>query len=418
MAAINNNAMAPPSPRTSSASSDSSSHSAIGTPAQIIIPPELAKLAAVKQGKSQYANLDSESKARLAVARAFALSSSKLLNTYRVARIVGFGSNGAVLAATLNTKPVAIKIIYKAKVSSNVQPVPSEIEVLKQLNSVSGAATAAAQTNLLRYVDDWQDSHHFYMVTELFGSDWLAAAAGTSAGASEKLAPLSFQAIYNGLTIPVSLNFSAGTSDLWAWAYAHRAHVWSVSNHEHSYLPIRPIKQIIRQTAAALSEMHSRGFYHGDIKVENVLVQSDSAPAGAVAPPAPRVRLADFGHAKHHTQGIVSYGTQEVSPPELLHDAPIPAAHLDGRAADVFALGIVLFMLLNESGELPRVVKSVKSGRIGYEALLREDSGFFPFDSLNDIDADGVSLLDGMCMVDPARRLTIEQVLAHPWLAD
>ncbi|KAJ3342877.1 hypothetical protein HDU83_005919 [Entophlyctis luteolus] len=422
MAAVSNT-LSLPTPRTSSATSDSSAvstPSAIGAvttasmPAQIIVPPELAKLATGKNGGSLYANLDSESKARIAVAKAFGLSSSKLLGTYNVIRIVGFGSNGAVLAGTLDAKAVAIKIIYKARASAKVQRVPSEIAVLKQLNSIS---TTSPESNLLRYVDDWQDSHHFYLVTELFGSDWLAAAA-TSGASSDTMLPLNFQAVFNGHTTSISLGFSAGSSDLWAWAYAHRAYVWTVSNHEHSYLPIQPVKHIIRQTAAAIAEMHAQGFYHGDIKVENILVQSEQAPAGAATPALPRVRLADFGHAKHISQGIASYGTQEVSPPELLHDAPVPAEHLDGRGADVFALGIVLFMLLNESGELPRIVKAIKSGIFGYEALLNEDSGYFPFDNLSDVDADGVALLDGMCMVDPARRLTIEQVLAHPWLAD
>ncbi|KAJ3391705.1 hypothetical protein HDU84_005467 [Entophlyctis sp. JEL0112] len=402
--------------RSTSASSATSSASPSSTdstkPATIILPPELSKLN-VAHGKGLYAGLDSEHKARLAVVNAFARSTSKLLNTYRVIRIVGFGSNGAVLAATTaDCGPVAIKIIYKARASaisasyskpqSLHQRVPSEIEVIKEF----GAPEYSEESNLLRYVDDWQDENHFYLVTELFGSDWLAAVAD-SAGSSEKLAALKFEVVRNGSSTEVSLGFSAGSSDLWAWAYAHRAHVWEVTHHGHAFLPSVPVKRVVRGVAVALSALHKEGFYHGDVKAENILVQTDSA-----------VRLADFGHAHHVSFGINSYGTQEMSPPEFLRDSPFSSEELDGRAADVFALGMVLFTLLTESGNLPRKVKDVKLGRIGYKALLSADSGFYPFDRLNDVNAEGIALLDGMCMIDPTRRLTIEQVLAHPWLVE
>ncbi|KAI9334941.1 kinase-like domain-containing protein [Obelidium mucronatum] len=349
-----------------------------------------------------YAGLGSEAKARAAVAAAFAqpLSAPKLLALYAAKRIIGFGSNGVVVAAlcVATGRPVAVKVIYKNKPSLNTPP-PAEVEVLKHLS---------ATNYLLSYVEDWQDAIHFYVVTELFGSDWMAAM--NSADSSDQLRPLNFRVAHNNTIVNISLPFSAGSSDLWAWSYAHRAHVFNTEG--HSMLPLQPVKQIVKQVALGLAEMHRKGFYHGDIKIENVLVQSGGKVMG------PQIRLADFGHSKHTSFGIKSYGTQEVSPPEFLADSPFSSEDIDGRAADIFALGMVLYVLLNDHGELPSAVKEVKAGRVGYERLASFRHGEYPLDDMTDLDADVWDLLFAMTRVDPTTRVSIHQVLAHPFFAD
>ncbi|KAJ3061075.1 hypothetical protein HDU99_005683 [Rhizoclosmatium hyalinum] len=172
-------------------------------------------------------------------------------------------------------------------------------------------------------------------------------------------------------------------------------------------LPLEPVKKIVKQVAIALAEMHSNGFYHGDIKIENILVGQNTS-----------VRLADFGHAKHASLGIKHYGTLEVSAPEFLPDSHFVSGELDGRAADVFALGIVLFSLVNATGEVPSVVRQVLAGQVGYAALVSCDFGEYPLDEVPDLDEDGWDLLFAMTRVDPTTRVSITQVLAHPFFAD
>ncbi|ORY46848.1 kinase-like protein [Rhizoclosmatium globosum] len=391
--------------KTSSASSTTSTATSTtsSATARIAVPPGLAALASPKtKSAGLYSTLSSEEKARVAVATAFKLSPHKLVRSFAVKRIIGFGSNGVVLAATLNAAPVAIKIIYKNKVSFN-DAIPPEIEVLKYINS----ASATRNSHILHYVEDWQDENHFYLVTELHGNDWLACAPSTSS--EDSLAPLTFKATYENASFTVTLPFSAGSSDLWAWSYAHRAHMYSTES--HTMLPLHPVKQIIKQTALALQEMHSLGFYHGDVKIENVLVASGGSHG-------PQVRLADFGHTKHSSYGIKSYGTQEVSPPEFLQDSPYSTTDLDGRAADVFALGMVLYVLLNDHGELPSAVKKVKSGKVGYDCLVSHQQGYYPLDTISELDDSAWNLLFAMTRVDPSTRVTIDQVLAHPFFSD
>ncbi|KAJ3116664.1 hypothetical protein HK100_001001 [Physocladia obscura] len=359
-------------------------------PAEVILSSSLAAIK-VPPKKHLYAGLNSDDKARVSVSQAFMHSPEQFLYKYRIQRIIGFGSNGVVIAATAsdNGSAVAIKIIYKPRVSTKVSPNPLEIEVLKSLDDPI----------LLKYVESWQDENHFYLVTELFGSDWL------SSEPAENLPPIVFNVRFGGLSSRISLPFSAGSSDLWAWAYAHRIHIWEVSHHEHTMLPIRVIKKIVKQVALSLAVIHSRGFYHGDIKLENILVQS-----GGLSDP--EIRLADFGHSKHVSYGIDSYGTQEMSPPEFLRGSPYGGANRDGRASDIFALGMLMIMLLNEKNQLPKAAEKIASGSIGYEQLAAVNSGFYPLDPLEDISFEGLLLLNGMCMVDPARRITAEQLLS------
>ncbi|KAJ3065578.1 hypothetical protein HDU98_011069 [Podochytrium sp. JEL0797] len=123
--------------------------------------------------------------------------------------------------------------------------------------------------------------------------------------------------------------------------------------------------------------MHLQGFYHGDVKIENVLVQSGGA-AG------PQARLADFGNAK-----------------------PV-SLDLDGRAADVFALGLVLCVLLNNDDELPAAAKQVMAGSTGYKQLIAFRNGEYPLGEMTDLDQSVWDFLFVMTRMDPTQRASID----------
>ncbi|KAI8611210.1 kinase-like domain-containing protein [Chytriomyces sp. MP71] len=373
---------------------------------KVSAPPALNALASQSAASSKYlyANLESEEKARIAVINAAIQSPEKFLSAYKLHRVIGFGSNGVVASAQdFQGRAVAVKVIYKERVSHAPTAVPPEVEVLSHLSEEGHS------DNLLQFVEHWQDSHHHYLVTELFGADWSQAAP---ANPSDTLRPLVFKTSYKARITIHNLPFSAGSSDLWSWAWAHRAHVQRTEG--HSLLPLQPVKDVVRQVAQGLQFLHQRGFYHGDVKVENILVQ-DTAHEGGV-------KLADFGHANHASMGIRQYGTAELSAPEFLADSPFRHhVTVDGRAADVFALGMVLYMLLSEQGTLPSSVYALMGSQAtGWEHLLHVEGGEYPLDSLADVDSrDAVwSLLRGMVRVDPGQRLTVEQVLSHPWFSD
>ena len=103
-------------------------------------------------------------------------------------------------------------------------------------------------------------------------------------------------------------------------------------------LPPAEAAVILGQTAAALSHAHRRGVVHRDLKPDNILL---TAPGAA----DPTVRLTDFGVARVldgprlTTTGAVVGTPSYLSPEVISGGRPTPAA-------DVYALGVVLFELL------------------------------------------------------------------------
>ncbi|KAJ3051745.1 hypothetical protein HDU99_008334, partial [Rhizoclosmatium hyalinum] len=291
---------------------------------------------------------------------------------------------------------VAIKIIYKKHVG-NDDPTPPEIVSLLKLNSKvrsSGILTSRAA---------WQDSQQFYLVTELFGNNFLLARN------PEPMKPLVFKTVSQGVTSQHSLACSTGASDLWAFTFMLRD---NLKRHKgHTRIPLEIIKNLMYQIALALLAMHDTGYYHGDIKMENVLIQ---VAENDVLHPS--VKLADYGHTRRVKDGIKHYGTMDLSPPEFLDDSPHKDMMLDGRMCDVFALGMVLFALLDDKGGLPQVMEEMSNGDIGYVGLLALGDSQFPFQDIPgqlERGSDVWDLLNKMCMVNPSNRLTLEGVLQH-----
>ena len=138
--------------------------------------------------------------------------------------------------------------------------------------------------------------------------------------------------------------------------------------------------------------LHSNELSHGDLKLSNAMLDG------------PIVRLIDFGTARQAapTAEPPLPGTLVYTAPEAIDGHP----H-DGRPADVWALGVMLYNLLSR-GEFPFWGRDEASLRLAVQtAPPKVPPGV----------SDGArDLIEGMLAKEPGRRLTVGQVRTHPWL--
>lgn len=108
------------------------------------------------------------------------------------------------------------------------------------------------------------------------------------------------------------------------------------------------VKNVFKQLCSAVEYLHDCGLIHGDIKLENILVNGDE------------IKLSDFGLARRANQKDFNCncGTVEYAAPELLQNESIDG---DPFKADIWSLGVALYALIYRrfpfDGPTPKVLK-------------------------------------------------------------
>jgi BR serine/threonine kinase len=98
------------------------------------------------------------------------------------------------------------------------------------------------------------------------------------------------------------------------------------------FLPEDVGLEFFRQITLAVEYLHAHGICHRDLKPENILLDNTN-----------QIRIADFGFARWIRRDIAetSCGSPHYAAPEVIR-----GVHYDGRRADIWSLGVVLFALL------------------------------------------------------------------------
>lgn len=193
-------------------------------------------------------------------------------------------------------------------------------------------------------------------------------------------------------------------------------------------------QHFFRQVATAVHFLHSRDIVHLDLSLENLLLFEDAV-----------VKLCDFGQAvqlptstttsttttasslsssetsggKMDSQLLTSLvGKAQYAPPEVL-DASETHRAFDGRACDMFALGVILFTLLMAVPPFKRASCQDACFAFLIKYGVRELIHKWRRQTLIStppLSSQVLDLLQGLLCVDPIKRLTSAQLLAHPWL--
>ncbi|KAF8955397.1 hypothetical protein BDZ97DRAFT_1858229, partial [Flammula alnicola] len=149
---------------------------------------------------------------------------------------------------------------------------------------------------------------------------------------------------------------------------------------------------IFGQLCLAVAYLHDNNIVHRDLKLENVLLDERC-----------RVKLGDFGFTREFERGTFMEtfcGTTGYASPEMLQ-----GQKYQGPEVDVWSLGIILYCLL--TGTLPFDDDD--------EDVMRAKIIQGDFEDPVWLSLESRDLIKNILVKDIMKRLTIPQILAHPW---
>ncbi|QEU59291.1 hypothetical protein KDRO_B05580 [Kluyveromyces lactis] len=159
-------------------------------------------------------------------------------------------------------------------------------------------------------------------------------------------------------------------------------------------LSLEESKKLFSQIASAVYYAHELKCVHRDLKLENILLDGNG-----------HAKLTDFGFTREmatRSQLETICGTTVYMAPEL-----IERKCYDGFKVDIWSLGIILYTMIN--GYMP----FDEDDDIKTKLKIVNDELDFNQEWISD---DAIDLIQGMLRKNPNERISLAQVLSHPFL--
>ncbi|PJF20021.1 hypothetical protein PSACC_00162 [Paramicrosporidium saccamoebae] len=157
--------------------------------------------------------------------------------------------------------------------------------------------------------------------------------------------------------------------------------------------------KILREVLVAIKHLHQNNIVHRDLKLENILIDDR---VGRV-----KVTLVDFGLARivRNYPLMTRCGSEEYAAPEVIVGEPY-----DGRLSDAWSFGVIMYACLigslpfnPESGKPRALAEKIVS--VNYRAPDER------------ISSTAAYIVKSLLVREPNRRLTIGELLRHPFFA-
>lgn len=165
-------------------------------------------------------------------------------------------------------------------------------------------------------------------------------------------------------------------------------------------------RRFFQQLIDGVEYCHREGVVHRDLRMEHLLLD------GSIYSPV--LKITGFGYSKSEildSQPKSSVGTPAYVPPEVLMAKD--SKSYDGQAMDVWACGVILFLMLTGSfpfqngsngGLLTRkMIRDVNTGRLHYPQGIQ-------------VHAAARDLLKKILTPNPKERATLAQIQQHKWV--
>jgi serine/threonine protein kinase len=145
---------------------------------------------------------------------------------------------------------------------------------------------------------------------------------------------------------------------------------------------------------------------HRDVKLDNILIDASG-----------RIKLCDFGISRIITdyQEIIreQCGTPAYISPEIMLDKGY-----NGFKSDIWSLGIILFALVCgtlpfKANDIDLLKSAIVSGVVNFPEMVTRNGEREILKLSNDYR----DLVGKILVTDPQKRITIPEILSHPWMA-
>lgn len=161
----------------------------------------------------------------------------------------------------------------------------------------------------------------------------------------------------------------------------------------HGYLKENVAKRIFIQILSGVAYCHTMNVIHRDLKPENILLTTNRD-----------VKITDFGLSNFFSKNelLKTYcGSPTYTAPELLEGRPY-----EGPSADIWSMGVILYAMLcgcppYANSNVTLLSREIKNTVPEIPEFLSKEAG---------------SLILDMLVVEPSKRMSVEQIISHPWL--
>ena len=154
-------------------------------------------------------------------------------------------------------------------------------------------------------------------------------------------------------------------------------------------------KIIFKQLIEGLKYIHHKRIVHRDIKLDNILIDLTNT-----------IKICDFGVSRKIAEDEVMHehcGTPAYIAPEIFENQGYT-----GFQCDIWSAGVTLYYILG--GVQPFRASSIKD--LEKKVILGD------FEPVEEVSSEANDLIKLMLNTDPEKRINIDKILNHPWLAN